>query len=214
MQENIDTDETLHAQNTAGMAMSGDLEACRAAASPQSAAGQGGRENGAPLIAGDEFRQFAFGCRVMGLATNNPEWDGLAERWLRCADWFDRPLAAAEERVSGGDGSSMMSQPSDRRAPAAGAQVAVARGGGLIDLLLIRMESLDLEAGEAARIAPAVFRELADACADCECKEGCERDLAYASAGMGGREWEHYCPNAATLRAMSELPWFATIRTE
>jgi hypothetical protein len=197
------------------MAMPVDLEACRAAAaSSQPAAEQGRRENGAPLAAADEFRQYAIDCRMMGLATNNPKWDGLAERWLRCADWFDPPRATADNMISGSDRIRTTGKPPDRRAPAAGAQVAVGRGGGLIDLLLIRMESLDLEAGEAARIAPAAFRELADACADCECKAGCERDLAYASAGMGGQEWERYCPNAATLKAMRELPWFATIKTE
>ena len=38
---------------------------------------------------------------------------------------------------------------------------------------------------------------------NCECKERCERDLAYASAGTVTPDWENYCPNATTLKAMS-----------
>jgi len=46
-------------------------------------------------------------------------------------------------------------------------------GGNMIDLLLIRMEPLDLDSGEVRRVAPDAFRKLADACMDCECKERC-----------------------------------------
>jgi hypothetical protein len=78
-----------------------------------------------------------------------------------------------------------------------------------IELLLIRSESLHLDAGEARRIAPAVFREIAEGCVNCECKERCERDLAYDSAGMVTLDWENYCANAKVLRSMCALPWFA-----
>ena len=77
-----------------------------------------------------------------------------------------------------------------------------------INLLLIRMDSLHLDASEVTRIAHAVYREMADRCVNCECKNRCERDLAYDSAGMVTLEWENYCPNAKVLRAMCALPWF------
>jgi len=34
----------------------------------------------------DEYRDFARHCHLMALATNNPEWDKLAQRWTRCAE--------------------------------------------------------------------------------------------------------------------------------
>ena len=88
-----------------------------------------------------------------------------------------------------------------------------ARGDATIDLLLIRMESLDLDSAEVKHIAPATFFRLANSCVSCECKERCERDLAYDSAGMATRGWETYCPNAANLKAMTVLPWFGNDRS-
>ena len=90
----------------------------------------------------------------------------------------------------------------------AGGHGAAACRDGKIDLLLIRMESLDLDLGEVRRSAASTFCKLADSCVNCECKERCERDLAYASAEMVTPDWENYCPNATTLKAMSALPWF------
>jgi uncharacterized protein DUF6455 len=90
----------------------------------------------------------------------------------------------------------------DGMIPAAGKR----RVAAAIDLLLIRMESLDIDAGEVKRIAPSTFRELADSCVNCDCKEKCERDLTCEAAGMVTTG--SYCPNATTLEAMSELPWF------
>ena len=85
---------------------------------------------------------------------------------------------------------------------------ATASRDGKIDLLLMRMESLDLDLGEVRHSAASTFCKLADSCVNCECKERCERDLAYASAGMVTPERENYCPNATSLKAMSALPWF------
>jgi len=85
---------------------------------------------------------------------------------------------------------------------------ATASRDGKIDLLLMRMESLDLDLGEIRHSAASTFCKLADSCVNCECKERCERDLAYASAGMVTPEWENYCPNAASLKAMRALSWF------
>jgi hypothetical protein len=85
---------------------------------------------------------------------------------------------------------------------------ATASRDGKIDLLLMRMESLDLVLGEIRHSAASTFCKLADSCVNCECKERCERDLAYGSAGMVTPDWEHYCPNATTLKAMSASPCF------
>ena len=74
--------------------------------------------------------------------------------------------------------------------------------------MLMRMEALRLEPSEVERIETVVFRDLTAACRDCECKDQCERDLAYLSAGRITEDSETYCPNAAVLNAMKEVPWF------
>ncbi len=84
--------------------------------------------------------------------------------------------------------------------------VVVDFGSGAFELLLMRMEALQLEPGEARRIEPSVFSDLAEACANCQHRCRCEQDLA--SAGTVTHAWENYCSNAATLNAMAALPWF------
>jgi hypothetical protein len=85
---------------------------------------------------------------------------------------------------------------------------SVARFSMAFDLLLMRMEALRLDPSEVERIETGVFRDLITACRDCECKDECERDLAYLSVGRTTEDWETYCPNAAVLNAMKEMPWF------
>jgi hypothetical protein len=79
---------------------------------------------------------------------------------------------------------------------------------GAFDLLLKRMEALQLEPDEVRRIESSVFRDLAEACASCESKDRCEQGLTYESAGTITHDWDNYCSNAATLNAMRALPWF------
>jgi hypothetical protein len=91
--------------------------------------------------------------------------------------------------------------------------VAVQFGSGALELLLMRMEALQLEPGEVRHIEPSVFSDLAKACATCENKNSCESDLAYGSAGTVTRDWENFRPNAAILNAMTALPWFGNLAT-
>jgi hypothetical protein len=86
--------------------------------------------------------------------------------------------------------------------------VVVDFGSDAFELLLMRMEALQLEPGEVRRIESSVFSDLAEACATCESKNRCESDLAYEAAGTVTRDWENHCPNAATLNAITALPWF------
>jgi Family of unknown function (DUF6455) len=85
-------------------------------------------------------------------------------------------------------------------------------GSGAFDLLLTRMEALQLEPDEVRRIESSVFADLAGACVKCESKDSCEQDLR--SAGAVEHDWESYCPNAATLSALAALPWFGKARTK
>ena len=84
-------------------------------------------------------------------------------------------------------------------------------GSGVFNLLLMRMEALQIEPDEVRRIESRVFAELAGTCARCKRKGSCE-DLG--SVGASEHDWENYCPNAATLRALAALPWFGKARTK
>jgi Family of unknown function (DUF6455) len=83
---------------------------------------------------------------------------------------------------------------------------------GAFNLLLMRMEALQLDPDEVRRIEARVFAEFARACANCESKGRCEQDLG--SAGAVEHDSEGYCPNAETLSALATLPWFGKARTK
>jgi hypothetical protein len=104
--------------------------------------------------------------------------------------------------------------PHTREDDATHAGHADARRDGNIDHLLIRMESLGLDLGEVRRSTPSTFCKLANRCVTCECKERCERDLTYASAGIAIAGWENDCPNASALKAMKGSQWFGQILRE
>jgi hypothetical protein len=75
----------------------------------------------------------------------------------------------------------------------------------MVDLLLRRMLASQLNKDEIARIEPTTLRSLQMLCARCGNREECELGLADDFCDVG---WEGYCPNAATLKALGELPWF------
>jgi hypothetical protein len=70
------------------------------------------------------------------------------------------------------------------------------------DLLLMRMEALDLDPSLMKAATPDVFRVLTHVCSYCQYEVKCERDLAYEAAGESV-VWENYCPNAFRLTAMA-----------
>jgi hypothetical protein len=78
------------------------------------------------------------------------------------------------------------------------------RGPESADLLLRRMEVLDLDQNEVTRTERATFQDLQRVCSMCDCKKRCARDLARDPADP---IWKDYCPNAQTLTALNTLPW-------
>ena len=74
------------------------------------------------------------------------------------------------------------------------------------DLLGRRMDVLDLDENEVARVERATFQDLQRVCSMCDCKKRCARDLAHNPADPA---WKDYCPNAQTLTALNALPWMA-----
>lgn len=75
------------------------------------------------------------------------------------------------------------------------------------DLLARRMLALQLDQNEIVRIEPVTFCQLRSRCAQCEAREQCELGLADDFADVA---WCAYCPNAAMLATLGELPWFRT----
>jgi hypothetical protein len=74
------------------------------------------------------------------------------------------------------------------------------------DLLCHRMEGLDLDGNEVARVERATFQDLQRVCSLCDCKRRCARDLARDPSDP---VWKDYCPNVQTLAALGALPWTA-----
>jgi hypothetical protein len=52
----------------------------------------------------EKFMRFAAECELMAKFTRNPEnrtvWTRMAERWLRCAQLYDREASAAQHAVT------------------------------------------------------------------------------------------------------------------
>jgi hypothetical protein len=53
-----------------------------------------------PMNTADKLYRFAAECEFMAKLTHNPKnktiWAHMAERWIRCAELFDRQSSAAE----------------------------------------------------------------------------------------------------------------------
>jgi hypothetical protein len=77
------------------------------------------------------------------------------------------------------------------------------RGAESADLLCRRMEVLDLDQDEVARVERATFQDLQRVCSMCDCTKRCARDLARDPADP---VWKDYCPNTQTLTAIDTLP--------
>jgi uncharacterized protein YjiS (DUF1127 family) len=68
------------------------------------------------------------------------------------------------------------------------------------DLLTRRMATLQLDPLAIARSQPAVSNDLRKLCSLCMSKGQCEHDLA---GGAINSNWQEYCPNTSTLKALS-----------
>jgi hypothetical protein len=80
------------------------------------------------------------------------------------------------------------------------------KGPHAADLLLKRMDALQLDPREVARMEPATLQDLQRVCSMCNSQRRCTRDLAHDAADPA---WQDYCPNAQTLKALNALPWSA-----
>ncbi len=87
-----------------------------------------------------------------------------------------------------------------------------AHGPDEATLLPRRMATLGLDPDEVARLEPRVFRALSWRCTLCQSPGQCAWDLADDFPVPASQElrqdWQDYCPNAATLSWLGEMPWF------
>jgi len=74
------------------------------------------------------------------------------------------------------------------------------------DLLLRRMSELNLDPAEVARTEPATLHDLQRVCTLCQDHKRCSKDLA---GDPSGAQWQAYCPNVTTLKALDAMPWTA-----
>ena len=88
------------------------------------------------------------------------------------------------------------------------------RGPEEANLLPRRLVELGLDPDEIARLEPDLLRELHWHCTMCDSKGECSVDLAGDAVDWPERTgaWHGYCRNAATLRLLSEVPWFAAAK--
>ena len=112
-------------------------------------------------------------------------WRGWCERRARLTE-FDRADPAEMARVAGDLGTSV-----------AELRSLVGRGANAADLLVRRMQSLNLDPGE---VEPAVMRDLQRCCSNCLSKTLCAHELEDRPKGA---RWPKYCPNELTIGALN-----------
>jgi len=119
-------------------------------------------------------------------------------RWWR--DWSEG--TASEMRCCGEEEIARMAQ--DAGVSAAEFRKLSRLGPEGADLLLSRMEALDLDPKEVSQTERRTLQDLQRVCALCESHRRCARDLAHDSEDP---VWEDYCPNSGTLKALNKMPW-------
>jgi hypothetical protein len=132
---------------------------------------------------------------------------GIIGRWWRKVT--EKDSCRAHWRVPAGEDMGVFA--CDLEA-AAELRALVSHGPDEAYLLSRRMATLGLAPDSVARLEPRVFCNLQRRCTLCDHHGRCAWDLGDDFADPAWQdwrdEWPSYCPNAATLRALSEMPWF------
>jgi uncharacterized protein YjiS (DUF1127 family) len=110
--------------------------------------------------------------------------------WWR--DWIRRRAAAAELDRFGQAGVERLAQ--DLAMGRADLRILAGKWPTHLNLLSRRMEELDLDGAEIARVKPEVARDLQRVCSLCASQRKCRHDLVRNPSAPA---WQAYCPNAA-----------------
>ena len=86
---------------------------------------------------------------------------------------------------------------SDLRTSVTELRSLVGRGANAADLLVRRMQSLNLD---PSKVEPAVLRDLQRCCAGCRSKALCAHELEDRPKGTS---WPKYCPNELTIGVLN-----------
>lgn len=119
----------------------------------------------------------------------------LAERWHR---WRERQHEVAE--LAGYDNSELTRLARDLGVTPRELRELAAAGPGAADLLYERCRALGIGTERLAAF-PEIKRDLERCCSLCDSKEQCAHDL---DAHPQSPEWRNYCPNEATLNALTK----------
>ncbi len=77
-------------------------------------------------------------------------------------------------------------------------------GPDAADQLLERMKALKLDPAAVEDTETPTFHDLQRICSLCDHHKRCQHDIASNAAAP---QWETYCPNAATLKVLTTMPW-------
>ncbi len=119
----------------------------------------------------------------------------LAERWQR---WRERQLEISE--LAACDSSELKRVARDLGIAPRELRELAAAGPGAADLLYERCKALGIDK-ERLLAVPEIKRDLEKCCSLCDSKQQCAHDL---KADPESPEWQDYCPNEATLNALSK----------
>jgi hypothetical protein len=137
------------------------------------------------------------------LPSGQKSWSPVNAMLQWCRDWT-RKGSASELKCFGEEEVERIAK--DVGVSASELRTLAKFGPKSADLLLRRMAALDPDRNEVAQTEPGTLQDLQRVCTMCESHRRCARDFAHQSVNS---EWKDYCPNAATLIALSALPWAA-----
>ena len=118
-----------------------------------------------------------------------------------CSAWTPAPSASSEPAYPDDDIERLAK---DVAVSVPELRALVRRGPEAANLLLRRMAALNLDCAEVSRTERRTFQDLQRVCTMCGSKRRCRRDLSRRPASP---DWENYCPNSGTLKALDAMPW-------
>jgi hypothetical protein len=125
--------------------------------------------------------------------------DSIARTWRR---WTQSDALSAKMDCCAEDQVAEIAR--DIGVPVSELHELVRLGPHAADLLTKRLAVLNLDRGELARLEPGVLQDMQRVCSLCDHHRRCAADLGHRPEAL---DWQGYCPNVATLKALNAMPW-------